>query len=89
MALVGESERRSGCTHDRVRCASVLVPIAVGALEPAYRGTCRHRESLTSGGSADAGVEPLDHPSEGELLAYARAYFKRIDQLGLGEQQVT
>lgn len=30
------------------------------------------------------GVETLDHPSEGELLAYARKYFKRIDQLGLG-----
>ena len=30
------------------------------------------------------GVETLDHPSEGELLAYARKYFKRVDQLGIG-----
>ena len=28
------------------------------------------------------GVETLDHPSDGELLAYARKYFKRVDQLG-------
>jgi hypothetical protein len=28
------------------------------------------------------GVEPLDHPSEGQLLAFARTYFKRTDQLG-------
>lgn len=25
------------------------------------------------------GVEPLDHPSVGELLAYAKKYFKRVD----------
>lgn len=25
------------------------------------------------------GVESLDHPSDGELLAYARKYFKRVD----------
>jgi stalled ribosome rescue protein Dom34 len=30
------------------------------------------------------GVETLDHPSDGELLAYARKYFKRFDQLGYG-----
>jgi hypothetical protein len=28
------------------------------------------------------GVETLGHPSEGELLACARRYFKRVDQLG-------
>ena len=28
------------------------------------------------------GVETLDHPSDGELVAYARKYFKRVDQLG-------
>ena len=28
------------------------------------------------------GVETLDHPSDGELLAYERKYFKRVDQLG-------
>ena len=27
------------------------------------------------------GVETLDHPSAGELLAYARRYFKAVDQL--------
>ena len=27
------------------------------------------------------GVEALDHPTEGELLAYGRKRFKRIDQL--------
>lgn len=27
------------------------------------------------------GVETLDHPSEGELLAYARRFFKAVDQL--------
>ena len=26
-------------------------------------------------------VETLDHPSEGQLLAYARKYFKAVDQL--------
>ncbi|HEX4982202.1 MAG TPA: hypothetical protein VFV63_10910 [Ilumatobacteraceae bacterium] len=30
------------------------------------------------------GVETMDHPSDGELLAYARKYFKRVDQLGIG-----
>lgn len=28
------------------------------------------------------GVETLDHPTDGELLAYARKYFRRVDQLG-------
>jgi stalled ribosome rescue protein Dom34 len=27
------------------------------------------------------GVETVDHPSDGELLAYARKYFKRVDNL--------
>ncbi len=27
------------------------------------------------------GVETVDHPSDGQLLAYARQYFKRIDAL--------
>ena len=27
------------------------------------------------------GVEPLDHPTEGELLAFARRYFKRVDNM--------
>ncbi|MDP2293513.1 MAG: translational machinery protein [Actinomycetota bacterium] len=27
------------------------------------------------------GVESVDHPSDGELLAYAKKYFKRIDAL--------
>jgi hypothetical protein len=29
-------------------------------------------------------VETLDHPSDSVLLAHARAFFKRIDQLGIG-----
>ena len=29
------------------------------------------------------GTEALDHPSDGELLAYARKYFTRVDQLGI------
>lgn len=31
------------------------------------------------------GVETLDHPTEGELLAYARRHFKRIDAM-LGDR---
>ena len=31
------------------------------------------------------GVETLDHPTEGELLAYARKYFKRVDAM-LGDR---
>jgi stalled ribosome rescue protein Dom34 len=31
------------------------------------------------------GVETLDHPTEGELLAYARRYFKRVDAM-LGDR---
>ena len=27
------------------------------------------------------GMEPLDHPSDGQLLAFARKYFKRYDAL--------
>ncbi len=27
------------------------------------------------------GVETLDHPSDGELLAYAKRYFRRVDAL--------
>ncbi len=27
------------------------------------------------------GVEALDHPSDGELLAYARRFFKAVDQM--------
>lgn len=29
------------------------------------------------------GVETLDHPSDGELLAFARTYFDRLQQLGM------
>ena len=29
------------------------------------------------------GVETIDHPSDGELAAYARKYFRRVDQLGI------
>ena len=28
------------------------------------------------------GVETTDHPSDGELLAFGRKYFRRVDQLG-------
>ena len=28
------------------------------------------------------GVETIDHPSDGELAAYGRKYFRRVDQLG-------
>jgi stalled ribosome rescue protein Dom34 len=28
------------------------------------------------------GVETMDHPSDGELLAHGRQYFRRVDQLG-------
>ena len=38
----------------------------------------RHEPGLAK---AVVGVETLDHPSEGELLAYARKYFKGVDQL--------
>lgn len=27
------------------------------------------------------GTEPLDHPSDGQLLAFAKRYFKRVDAL--------
>jgi len=29
------------------------------------------------------GTEPLDHPTAGQLAAYARKYFTAVDQLGL------
>ncbi|MBI5087980.1 MAG: translational machinery protein [Actinobacteria bacterium] len=29
------------------------------------------------------GVETLDHPTHGELLAFGRTFFKRVDRLGL------
>jgi stalled ribosome rescue protein Dom34 len=32
------------------------------------------------------GIEPLDHPTDGELLAHARMSFNAIDQLGNGLQ---
>jgi stalled ribosome rescue protein Dom34 len=32
------------------------------------------------------GVETLDHPTDGELLAHARRSFKAIDQLGLADE---
>jgi stalled ribosome rescue protein Dom34 len=31
------------------------------------------------------GIESLDHPTEGELLAFARQYFKRVDNM-LGDR---
>ena len=27
------------------------------------------------------GIETVDHPSDGQLVAYAKAYFKRIDHV--------
>lgn len=32
------------------------------------------------------GVETLDHPTEGQLLAHARKAFRAIDQMGLGDE---
>jgi stalled ribosome rescue protein Dom34 len=28
------------------------------------------------------GIETVDHPTDGQLVAYARKYFKRIDKMG-------
>jgi stalled ribosome rescue protein Dom34 len=38
----------------------------------------RHQEL----GRRIVGVETLDHPSDAELAAYGRKYFRRVDQLG-------
>ena len=38
----------------------------------------RHQEL----GRRIVGVETMDHPSDSELLVYARKYFRRVDQLG-------
>lgn len=34
------------------------------------------------------GIETLDHPTEPELLAYARQYFRAVDQLGVAGNPV-
>ena len=35
------------------------------------------------------GVEPMDHPSDGQLLDFARRYFKRVDHLTPQRPEVT
>lgn len=44
------------------------------------RWIARHRQPLAARITA---IEPLDHPTEGELVAFARHEFRRLDQLGL------
>lgn len=34
--------------------------------------------------AAVVGIETVDHPTDGQIVAYARAYFKRVDPHGEG-----
>jgi stalled ribosome rescue protein Dom34 len=50
-----------------------------GTAKTAFRDHLTKRHAALS--KRIVGVETLDHPTEGELLAYARKVFKRIDAM--------
>jgi hypothetical protein len=33
-------------------------------------------------GAKIVGIETVDHPTDGQLVAYAKKYFKRVDRMG-------
>ncbi len=52
-----------------------------GTAKIAFKHHVEHRHPALA--SRIVGVETTDHPNDGELLAYARRYFKGVDQLGI------
>jgi stalled ribosome rescue protein Dom34 len=50
-----------------------------GTAKNAFATYTRDRHPLVA--DRIVGIEPLDHPSDKELLAYAKKYFKAVDQL--------
>lgn len=58
---------------------AVLI-VGPGTAKKAFELWLQHRHPDVS--RRIVGVETLDHPTDGELLAHARKFFKRLDQLG-------
>lgn len=58
---------------------SVLI-VGPGTARKAFELHLQHRRPDVA--RRIVGVEKLDHPTDGELLAYGRSFFKRLDQLG-------
>jgi stalled ribosome rescue protein Dom34 len=52
-----------------------------GNAKTAFATYVRDRHPLVA--DRIVGIEPLDHPTDKELLAYAKKYFKAVDQLGV------
>lgn len=58
--------------------AEVLI-VGPGTAKTAFHKDLQHRHGQMS--TRVVGVESLDHPSDNQLLAYAKKYFKRVDAL--------
>ena len=62
--------------------ASDVLVAGPGSAKNEFRHSVEKRQSALAARIVQ--VATLDHPSDGELLDYARREFRRIDQLGLG-----
>lgn len=61
--------------------ATDLLIVGPGTAKKSFEHHLQHRHADVA--RRVVGIETLDHPSDGELLAHARTFFKRLSQLGL------
>lgn len=59
--------------------ASEVLVAGPGNAKTAFMTDLQHRHAQVA--KRVVGVEALDHPTDGQLLAHARKYFKRVDAL--------
>lgn len=62
--------------HEIESAGKILITGPANAKTELFKHIQQHDPQLTS---KIAGIQALDHPSDGELLAYARKYFKAAD----------
>ena len=63
-----------------LQTASEVLIVGPGTAKKSFEAHLHHRHAEVA--RRIVGVETLDHPTDGELLAYARKFFKRLAQLG-------
>lgn len=76
---VYEDDRYLGLVADAVRDAELILVTGPSHVKWQLKAFLALREPALA--KRVASVEPLDHPSEAELLAFARKYFRRPDRM--------
>ena len=65
---------------DEMKAATDVLIVGPGTAKKAFETHLQHRHADVA--RRIVGVETLDHPTDGELLAHARRFFRRLSQLG-------